>query len=527
MALDNIQNDTPTPPSDQPGKVLSEKELARKIRKRELDRRAQRQSRARTRNRLAELEAQVKELRKDDSTRLSTCMEHLATITRERDSLIDAFKAIEQAISNHVLPIRQTPRASLPFPTGQSRSLSDPRVEMLTRPTLHSCSTPISLPPETPSATGAHIFHGSSCGDEFGLVGTMPNEFSAFSAPISTPDSQDFIKELEDDDEDEDPDNVSFIVPPSESPCECAVTPTLAGSAPSKANIWRTINQVLTKRHHVPKEAQADETADDEDVPVRVLLEGWDVVAKSRPLSKLWKKLRRIDEMVFFNCPLTVRLAVLLVMHVLLKYDSYPTPEQYAKVPAWFLRRPSQKIPHSYGIDFIVWPGLRERFVFGQHAYCKNQFWELLAHYLHVLWPFEFRDTYRKSVVTGQYQISPMFEQRVMDINAWTMDRDFIEQFPELIADMPVFQSVGQSLTPVPTSSQQAYLLQLKKRKKQPPVEQATEEEPIQDDMGCTQPMQMFPGSLYSMAPPVFMTDYTPQGFDTNGISYGSTPEYY
>ncbi|CCF36930.1 hypothetical protein CH063_08385, partial [Colletotrichum higginsianum] len=110
------------------------------------------------------------------------------------------------------------------------------------------------------------------------------------------------------------------------------------------------------------------------------------------------------------------------------------------------------------------------------HHYCNNQFWDLFSPNLHLLWPFEFRDAYKKSVVTGQYQISPMFEQRIADINAWTMGGDFFARFPELVADIPSFQSVLRSL----------------------------------------------------MAPPGFMDDFIPQSFDANGVgSYEPMSGYF
>ncbi|KAK1979041.1 hypothetical protein LZ30DRAFT_597771 [Colletotrichum cereale] len=533
MASDDRQNDTPTPASSgPPAKVPSAKELARKIRKRELDRRAQRQARERTRNRIAELEAQVTELRKDDSTRLSVCMEQLATITRERDRLVDAFKSIEQTIRSHALPSRQNLAPKPLSPTRPSRPLlNSPDATLM----VHSYSAPINLQPGTPSVGDAHPCHGSSCSNELGVVGAMPNEFSASSvhAPSSASDSQDFVEELEDDDDDDGDeayDDGSVILPPPELPCDCAVARTPAGPAPPKPNVWRAVNQILAKGCHASKETRVAEDADDEDVPVRALLEGWDAVAKSRPLSKLWKKLRRVDELMFMSCPLTERLAVLRIMHLLLKYHSEPTPERYAKLPTWYLKRPSQTIPHSYAIDFFVWPGLRERFVFGQHHYCNNRFWKLFTSNLHILWPFEFRDAYRTCLVTGQYQVSPTFEQRITNINAWTMGHDFFARFPELTADMPRFHFIGQALTPVSTSPpmpQQTSLSQLKEREEQLLLEHAAEEGSTQDVMDCTQVMQVFPPGLYSMAPPAFMAEYTPESFDTDGVSFGSLPGYF
>ncbi|TQN66616.1 hypothetical protein CSHISOI_08823 [Colletotrichum shisoi] len=524
-------DDAPTPASASsapPPKVPSEKELARKIRKRELDRRAQRQARERTRNRIAELEALVKELRKDDSTRLSACMEQLAAVTRERDRLLDAFKSIDQTIRNHVLPpSRPSPpgtgtgtgtgtrttaaaaaaaAAKLPSPAPPPRSLPDPRDvirdPMLTGLLAHSYT------PSSSSVFDAHAYNGGGQG----LVGSVPNGLSSTSlhassvdAPSSMSDSQDFMKPT--------------------TPCACETVRTPAGSSPPKVNVWRAVNQVLAKRCRISRRAHAAEDADDEDIPVRAILEGWEAAARPRPLSRLWKKLRRVDELCFQVCPPAERLAILRMMHLLLQYHSDPTPDRHAKMPTWFLKR----------------PGVRERFVFGQHHYCNNQFWDLFSPNLHLLWPFEFRDAYKKSVVTGRYQISPMFEQRIADINSWTMGGDFFVRFPELAADIPCFQSVLRSLSPPPPPPppllaspvpQQASLSRLKERGERllrgEQHAAAGEDQSTQEGMDCTHAMQSFPPGLYSMAPPGFMDEFIPQSFDANGAgSYEPMSGYF
>ncbi|KAJ0382478.1 hypothetical protein COL922a_012491 [Colletotrichum nupharicola] len=541
-----------------PAKVPSEKEIARKLRKRELDRRAQRQARERTRNRIAELEALVKELRKDDSTRLSACMEQLASVTAERDRLSETLKAIQETIRDVSSSSSSSPHR--PSAAGQhqhqhssfsmSTSLSDSRdassssAMMPGLPAPAAYSAPMGMIPETPSAAqgDVHAFnqhqhnHDHSNSNHGGVmaVGTVPNGISAPSvhapsvhAPSSTSESQDLGEELDDDDEcHEDHDDPNLIVPPPEMPCDCITVRTPAGPAPPKVNVWRAVNQVLAKRCRISKEAHVAEDANDEDIPVRVLLEGWDAVARSRTLSKLWKKLRRVDELCFQTCPKTERLAILRTMHLLLQYHSDPTPSRYAKLPTWYLKR----------------PGVRERFVFGQHHYCNNSFWDLFGPNFHVLWPYEFRDAYKKSLVTGQYQISPAFEERISEINSWTMGMDFFTRFPELIADIPAFHSISQSLTPAvqsatsPSMPQQASLVQLKERDQRdermlldqhhasPP-----EHHPQQEVIDCSQTMQVYPPSIYSMAGPAFREDFMPPGYDVNAAAaqYGHIQGYF
>ncbi|KAL0936255.1 bZIP transcription [Colletotrichum truncatum] len=535
-----------TPGADDapPAKVPSEKEIARKLRKRELDRRAQRQARERTRNRIAELEAQVKELRKDDSTRLSACMEQLAAITQDRDRLADTLKVIDQTIRDNVATSGSSQKSSSSASIASLPGPQDAMSSMLTATSRHAAYTaPVTVASEMSSSGHGHAYNhgGVSTGAMVNMLPASSAHAPSVHAPSSTSDSQEMGEDLDDDDNcHEYHDDSNVIIPLPEASCDCITARTPSGPTPPKVNVWRAVNQVLAKRCRISQEEHVAEDASDEDIPVRVLLEGWDAVARSRPLSRLWKKLRRVDELCFHACPKTERLAILRIMHLLLQYHSDPTPSRHAKLPTWLFKRPSQTMPHSYAIDFFVWPGVRERFVFGQHHYCNNSFWDLFGPNLHILWPYEFRDAYQKCLVTGSYQINPMFEQRISDINSWTMGMDFFTRFPELIADIPAFHSLSQSLTPAntalasPQMPQQASLVQLKERDERNErmildQQETAEDAHSHDASGCTQAMQIYPHGLYSMAPPAFMDEFLPHEYDVNTAtaSYGHLPSYF
>lgn len=98
-------------------------------------------------------------------------------------------------------------------------------------------------------------------------------------------------------------------------------------------------------------------------------------------------------------------------------------------------------------------PGIRERFVFHEHKYCINDFWYLFVANLRIMWPYEFRDTYSRNTTTGQYKISPDFEERIGDINVWTMSTDFFNRWPELHCDIPAFNSIPGPIVSTPRST--------------------------------------------------------------------------
>ena len=79
----------------------------------------------------------------------------------------------------------------------------------------------------------------------------------------------------------------------------------------------------------------------EEDIPIRAVIQGWDAAARSAggTLPPSWRKLRRIDEMLFSTCGKTERLAILQIMHSLLVYHVEPRPERRAKLPEWYLAR--------------------------------------------------------------------------------------------------------------------------------------------------------------------------------------------
>ncbi|KAM5360869.1 hypothetical protein ACJA88_014672 [Fusarium oxysporum] len=233
------------------------------------------------------------------------------------------------------------------------------------------------------------------------------------------------------------------IVPESDAPCACILTaPTIYNMNASSGNIWRAANKVLGGYDKLSGEEVLLEVNTNEDIPVRVILEGWDQYENNtHGLSPLWRRLRHIDELQFRRCLQVERLAIMVLMHRQLCSRLGSNQDLWAKLPLWLLSRPSQVLPHSSAIDFFAWPGVRERFVFAQHRYCSNKFWDIFADCFRFLWPFQFRDCYMVDRATGRISLSPQFENRIQDIASWAMTTDFFSYFPEMYGDIPSFES--------------------------------------------------------------------------------------
>ncbi|KAF6816308.1 bZIP transcription factor [Colletotrichum plurivorum] len=431
----------------------------RRAKKRELDRRAQRAARERNRNRIAYLEATVQAMsQKESCGRIAALVGQLADMTRQRDGLAKVLSSIETSIKVHREGELEANAGDQQQQTPQPLDGTIP-VNCQQWPTDHvSAVEDVALNAFNPGATWdlpvsegeGHVLTATA---EFPGIRTIdggnglpaPSQIS-FTLAAGDPNLECFS---------ESPPSQpggrgnDVIVPEPDSVCECLTSQHRSGSSTAvatKRSIWRCANEALGTRQVLSREALAAEDELSEDIPIRVILEGWDAVERLGGLPPLWKKLRRTDSLQFRGCPDAERLAILRLMHRLLRYQAEPTIEQCARLPAWYLSRPSQTLPHSSAIDFFVWPGVRERFVFSQHQYCSNLFWKVFVEGFRIAWPFEFRDCYRRNVVTGRYSVAPEFDERIADINSWTMSADFFGHFPEMYADIPAYQEVPRSL---------------------------------------------------------------------------------
>ncbi|KAL0935610.1 bZIP transcription factor [Colletotrichum truncatum] len=429
----------------------------RRAKKRELDRRAQRAARERNRNRIAYLEATIQAMSEQESnSRIANLMNQLADMTRQRDNLEKVLSSIETSIQVHregkkVESSTRSDQASQPLNVA-----SDPQ----DWPDDHAAADILAM--NVMDDVVLDDFTPDACTVTWGLpvpdtavldFGTATEFSRVVQGPSSltlpgNPNLESFPKSASPPSARHLGPGDGVIVPEPDSACECLASRHDPGTpgVPSTTSIWRYANEALGAREMLSTNVLALEDEMNEHIPIRVILEGWDAVERSEKLPPLWKKLRRTDSLQFRNCPNTERLAILRLMHRLLRYQAEATVEQCAKLPAWYLSRPSQSLPHSSAIDFFVWPGVRERFVFSQHQYCSNLFWKVFADSFRIMWPFEFRDCYRRNVETGRYCMSPEFEQRIQNINSWTMSTDFFNHFPEMYSDIPVYQEIPKPL---------------------------------------------------------------------------------
>ena len=92
-------------------------------------------------------------------------------------------------------------------------------------------------------------------------------------------------------------------------------------------------------------------------------------------------------------------------------------------------------------IDFLVWPGLRERLVFEYEKYTLNgDFSYCFVEYFHFNWPFPDEQTADIDQQTGLIiGLSKTFKEYVFDLKNWTMLPGFFTSFPEMRADIDMW----------------------------------------------------------------------------------------
>ncbi|KAH6975132.1 hypothetical protein BKA56DRAFT_524444 [Ilyonectria sp. MPI-CAGE-AT-0026] len=432
----------------------------RQLKKRELDRKAQRLARERTKTRITSLEKLVADLQhKDTSDQVRALTKSLQAVTKERDVALGLLKSLGSSINQH---LSQSQDAVTFDSTTSSCNRKSPDTTMDDAETapVHSVTDDFNVLPND-GTTGNGAIQAQQ-GPRNPICSLQHPEVPEFITPPT-----DAVGSLLDDLLPGFPpvDNILETIPndgndpisPASMPgCGCYPQDQLRASSDS-LNLWRFANEVLSAPSQLNRDsADFDETWQD-DLPVRAVVEGWSAAeAKLGRLPALWLKLRPIDEVLFHGCGKAERVAMLRIMHDLLLYHLDPSTERRATIPPWYLERPSQAISHSYAINFFAWPGIRERFVFYQHSYCGNIFWHLFSQSLRLRWPYEFRDTYSMNTETGQFVMSDAFKKRIKDINVWAMKSQMFDQWPEFYCDIPAFDSLPMSLgfKPLPTADE-------------------------------------------------------------------------
>ncbi|GKU14785.1 unnamed protein product, partial [Fusarium langsethiae] len=231
---------------------------ARRLKKRELDRKTQRLARERTKSRIAQLESMVDNLRHSDSNaQVSTLIDELEKITNERDNLLQVLDSLGSTIRRHLgdsntseistdikskASPHTTPRADGPAKPSSSTVPIDSVSQTSGSSMLE---LPMNAPPTNPLAYNSWTYP----------VSNSPYETStAFDSSILPPSGDGFmdIQPLLPSLPTPAPEDDDVIFPKATVLCHCSIPTNCASNYHGvKPNVWRTINETVQNR---PKE---------------------------------------------------------------------------------------------------------------------------------------------------------------------------------------------------------------------------------------------------------------------------------
>ena len=181
-------------------------------------------------------------------------------------------------------------------------------------------------------------------------------------------------------------------------------------------------------------------TAFDEDIAVRAVIEGWASVEEHYDLDLCWQAIREVDQFIWANCGIVERMAIIRYMRTKLLYQikaraAAPLPP----MPAFMTQEVAKHARHADIIDHFIWPGFRHCLVEQPQKYISNHFSDKFRVNLKLLWPFDISSAYTKDPMTQMYANTPDFVNRQWDVRCWTMRNRFFDGSEELLSAIPSF----------------------------------------------------------------------------------------
>ncbi|KIW13135.1 hypothetical protein PV08_08322 [Exophiala spinifera] len=450
MATATVKNREESYHADQVGTGDAPAVSARRLKKREVDRRCQREARERRRSRIADLENLVVELRqKDASGQVAALLEQMRKVEQERDTMAKALKDIQSVLALRLSKPGEdraqgagiaAAQVAVEDANNKSQSIGSTDTSEKLPWEMIDVTAPLLEEPEAVSANFSELA-GSIATPDSGLAQSTslvsPEVIQRrISHSIPHPGTQSWSANRQH--SHRSPEIYEPISPPG-SCCSVAHVDRQPGQrAVWQGNYWKYLSEVMGERFDWTQDIRPADDVESDDIPIRAMVEGWEAVERRGPLHPSWNMLRRIDEALFPRIAKTERLAMLRAMHLLLQYHTDSTSARYKRLPPWYIYRPGHDVPHTYAIEYWAWPPFRQRYISNEHAYCGNDFWYMYETQLRLLWPFDFRDCYTHDLETGLYKPSHLFNERLNDIKCWTMGPDFFQRYPELSSSIPI-----------------------------------------------------------------------------------------
>ncbi|KAL3456843.1 hypothetical protein BJX64DRAFT_269897 [Aspergillus heterothallicus] len=419
----------------------------RAARKREQDRQAQRSAREKTKKHIAHLESRIETLtRFHNSGNVQELIDELETQRKANEALRNTLRSIEKVINgglseaNTVLKNYNTAKkeldddsSSTDRQTGKylesNSSVHDvPQHSSLVGPVQHSLPQQSASPPfDEPALIDKFSPNGAFMNLQDTLLAKTSDVQTPFNSTLHS-----FPLDI--------PMPIQSVVHSTEAPCDCC-----------KQLLY--MNEMLGRFALSCARTMSDQGLRDADIAIRAVLHGWDAVTHLYPLDPIWNMLRAADEGLWHTCGTLERLSTIRVVNLMLRYLSDPSEQNLSQLPRFMRQRPSQhRIIHKPLIDFIVWPGLRERLILFPHQHCSDKFWSMFWTCFRFTWPYRLHDVFVQQGQTGLYRFSDAYNKYFYNLDTWCMTPEFFTEFPDLDADVNMMPPSAES-TPTTVDS--------------------------------------------------------------------------
>lgn len=144
------------------------------------------------------------------------------------------------------------------------------------------------------------------------------------------------------------------------------------------------------------------------------------------------------------------KVAVLYIMFLIMRWQIFPSKENYDRLPSWCVPTPSQlQVPHAAWIDHLPFPDMREKiskaYRYPQAApveYPFNDFFVPFTDTLSLNWLYEETDVLIETP-DGELLINPVFETHMKRQDNWTLGEQFDRTFPQLRGTYKLKRSPG------------------------------------------------------------------------------------
>ncbi|KAK0109541.1 hypothetical protein ONS95_002229 [Cadophora gregata] len=219
------------------------------------------------------------------------------------------------------------------------------------------------------------------------------------------------------------------------------VTPPVAAAfaksrTSARSEIITTFCQHLNKSiAALPNTIICSNDLQNQNMLVRAVLYGWSVTETLPRLCPLWTILQHVDTSLFRETPAIERFVLLRHIHMMMLYKTGALgPKQ---LPLWYRYRPAQLLyEHHPSIDYLGWPGLRERLVLSSALRMTDQFWAIFGSCFRFEWPYTINACYETDAATGMLRYSPLFDVESLNIDSCRMTSQFFDAFPEMADDI-------------------------------------------------------------------------------------------